>query len=335
MSRTRYSQLRFAPLAVVLLISACVQQEIYTNSPLSNAGYLSKSDVTVRIASLSNCTHAGDDEIRLNTEEPVIVIVHGCFSSAGRFRSLADVFAFHGQQTVCFNYDDRASLADSSKELITALERLSAGFPMADFKIIGHSQGGLVARRALIEERADRIAIDSGDFELVTISAPFAGIEAAAHCGSKVLAWLSLGLTKPICRIVTGRKYREIHKNSEFILNPGHLNSSVNEHLKIVTDETGTCRIYGNRGDCIKDDFVFSVVEQNQPVVDAYPGILTVMVKAGHAEIIGNAGTVPVKLISILQEQGYMRATPPGSRGELADLLAELYILLPETGGDH
>jgi hypothetical protein len=313
-----------------LLISGCApQQETYTNSPLSNAGYLPDSDVTVQIASLSNCTHPDDGELHLNSQEPIIVIVHGCFSSAGRFRSLADVFAFHGQQIVCFNYDDRASLTDSSKELITALEKLSAAFPKPDLTVIGHSQGGLVARRALIEERSDRIAIDGASFELVTISAPFAGIEAAAHCGSKTLAWLSLGLTKPICRIITGQKYREIHQNSDFIMNPGQLNSFVTEHLRIVTDETDTCRNYNDRGECIEDDFVFSVGEQSQTMIDAYPGTLPVLIKAGHVEIVGDGGTAPEKLISVLQQQGYMRTTPAEDKEALAALLTDLYISSP------
>ena len=53
------------------------------------------------------------------------MIVHGCFAAIGQFRSLADVFAFHGPQTVCFNYDDRDSLEASSAELIQAVDALS------------------------------------------------------------------------------------------------------------------------------------------------------------------------------------------------------------------
>lgn len=321
------SRLRAVIFASVLAISACAQhQEIHINSPLSNSGFLPESDITIQVESLSNCTHLDDDELHLNSREPVTVIVHGCYSSAGRFRSLADVFAFHGQQTVCFNYDDRASLTDSSKELINALAELSAALVTPDIRIIGHSQGGLVARRALIRERPDRIAIENANFDLVTISTPFGGIEAAAHCGSKALAWLSLGLTKPICQIITGRKYREIHENSDFILQPGRLSPFVSDHLKIVTDEIDTCRAYDARGNCQEDDFVFSVDEQNQSVVDAQSGLSSVLVKAGHVEIVGDARTVPEKLISILQEQGYMRETPAENREALARLLADLYL---------
>ena len=310
-----------------LMLSACAhQQETYLDSPLSNASYLPKPDVTVQIGSLSNCTHPDSDELRLNSQEPITVIVHGCFSSAGKFRSLADVFAFHGQQTVCFNYDDRDSLTNSSKELITAIEELSGVLQEPEITVIGHSQGGLVARRAFIEERSDRIAISDVEIDLATISTPFGGIGAAAHCGSRPLAWLSLGLIKPLCQIITGRKYREIPSNSEFIRQPGQLVASVNRHLKIVTDEVNTCRVYDERGNCTQDDFVFSVDEQKQQYVDAEPGMLPLMVKAGHVEIVGDANTVPEKLIGLLQEQGVLRATSEEDAEELAKLLADLYL---------
>ena len=321
--------LRFRAVLVLifLMLGACTHQEIsYVDSPLSNAVNLPNPDVTVQIAGLSNCTHADSNELHLNSQEAVAVIVHGCFASAGRFRSVADVFAFHGQQTVCFNYDDRDSLTNSSIELIAAIEELSAVLQQSDITLIGHSQGGLVARRALIDERPDRIDIGDVDIDLVTISAPFGGIEAAAHCGSKTLAWLSLGLVKPICKIITGSKYREIPANSEFILQPGQLVPSVNRHLKIVTDEVDTCRVFDELGSCVEADYVFSIDEQNQQSVDEEPGMSPLLVKAGHVEIVGDHQTVPDKLIGILQQQGVMRATPAEATEEFAKLLADLYL---------
>ena len=139
----------------IMLASYCVlcgcapQQRIYDDSPLGNASFLPEPDVTVRIASLSNCTHAEDEELHLNSQEPVAVIVHGCYASAGRFRALADVFAFHGQQSVCFSYDDRQGLDEVASELIVAIERLSEVLQRPAISVIGHSQGGLIARRAL------------------------------------------------------------------------------------------------------------------------------------------------------------------------------------------
>ena len=328
-SITNNLMLRFraALFLIFVMLGACVHDESnYVDSPLSNAIYLPNPDVTVQIASLSNCTHPDSNELHLNSEEPVTVIVHGCFSSAGRFRSLADVFAFHGQQTVCFNYNDRDSLTKSSNELIAATEKLSGVLQQPDITVIGHSQGGLVARRALIVERSDRIEFGDVDIDLVTISAPFGGIEAAAHCGSKTLAWLSLGLVKPVCHIITGGKYLEIPASSDFILEPGRLVTSVDKHVKIMTDEAETCRTYDEQGDCVENDFVFSIDEQKQPKVDAQTGLESIVVKAGHVEIVGDAQTVPDKLIGILQQQGILRPTPAEDAEELAKLLADLYL---------
>ena len=310
------------------ILSACAHQdETYVELPLSNAKHLPIPDVTTQIVSLSDCAHPDSDELRLNSQEPVTIIVHGCFPSAGRFRSLADVFAFHGQQTVCFSYNDRDSLTNSSKELITAIEKLSAVLKNPHITVIGHSQGGLVARRALIEDRSDRLAVSNLKIDLATISTPFGGIEAAAHCGSTTLTWLSLGLVKPICHIITGSKYRDIPANSDFISQPGQLVPSVTQHIKIVTDEVGTCRVYDKHGACREDDFVFSLDEQKQHIVDAHEGILPLLVKAGHIEIVGDANTVPEKLIGILQQQGVLRDTPDDDAEELAKLLANLYLV--------
>jgi len=292
---------------------------------LDNAQDLPPTNISVEIPSLSNCTSADDTELALNSAEPVVVIVHGCFASAGQFRSLADVFAFHGQQTICFNYDDRDSLDKSSAELVTAMEELSNVMDNRDITIIGHSQGGLVSRRAFVD-RPD--GFDAGEvrINLATVSAPFGGIEAAAHCGSKLLAWLSLGLTKPVCRLITGAKYKEIPPSAQFINEPGTLLSVVDRHLKISTDELGTCRRYGEDGGCAESDFVFSLKEQTQPAISADPGLADVTVRAGHVEIVGDGDTTPTKLIEILQAQRMLSQTPPERRAALSELLAALYL---------
>jgi hypothetical protein len=309
-----------------ILGSCASQQDTYLDSTSSYPANLPQADITLQIPGLRNCSNKGGDEFGINTREPVTVIVHGCYSSAGRFRALADVFAFHGQQTVCFNYDDRDRLGSSSARLITALEALSDVLVEPRITLIGHSQGGLVARHALIEERPDRFDNADVAIDLATISAPFGGIEAAAHCGSTTVAWLSLGTVKIACQIITGEKYKDIPANSAFIQQPGTLLPAVNTHLKIVTDEANTCREYSDSGDCVEDDFVFSVGEQNQSTVDRQPRLSALTVKAGHVEIVGENNKIPVKLIGILQQQGYLRETPPEARKNLAQLLANLYL---------
>ncbi|MDH3352367.1 MAG: lysophospholipase [Gammaproteobacteria bacterium] len=314
-------------LACCWLLAACAQTR-YEESflPLSNAANLPEADVTVEIPSLSNCTHPEQTELKLDSTRPVTVIVHGCFSSAGRFRSLADVFAFHGQQAICFNYDDRASLIDSSAQLITAVERLSEVMQNPDIAVIGHSQGGLVARRAFIHDRDDRFDVEDATISLTTISSPFGGIKSAAHCGSTGFAWLTLGLSKPVCWLVTGGKYRDIPPGSEFIEQPGELLPVLTGHLKISTDEVGACRRYNERGSCVDDDFVFSIDEQTQLALENDTGLASVQIKAGHVEIVGDGKSTPTKLIDTLQQHGVLNATPAELSAQLANLLADLYL---------
>ena len=312
--------------AACVLLAACASQPEYpANLPLENAGYLPEPDITVQIPSLTGCTSSQDKDLRLNSGQPVTVIVHGCFPSEGRFRSLADVFAFHGQQTLCFNYNDRDSLEVSSGELIRSLDALSKVLKTPTIQVIGHSQGGLVARRALTRERDDRLAADDAVISLTTISSPFGGIEAASHCGSQTLAWLSLGLVKPVCLMITGGKYKEIPPGSDFMLNPRRLLPLVDRHLKIVTDEKNSCRKYSDKSGCIEDDYVFSLLEQSQPAIEDDASLQEIRVKSGHVEIVGDANISPAKLIGILQQEGILRETPADSRASLERLLAHLY----------
>jgi len=76
--------------------------------------------------------------------------------------------------------------------------------------VVGHSQGALIARKALVAERPDPIGNDDLKLRLVTVSGPFAGIAAANQCGNPLARVLTLGLLGPLCKIVTGDKWSEI-----------------------------------------------------------------------------------------------------------------------------
>ena len=150
-------------------------------------GRLPVADVAVEIPRLGPCTDSPDRTLRFNSNHPVTVLVHGCNGSAGHFRSLAQLYAFHGQQAVCFSYDDRDSLLVSSGQLIAALDGLAGHVRDRSLTVIGHSMGGLVARKALEGERRGEWRRDDAGIKLVTVSAPLAGIAAASPCGSRPL----------------------------------------------------------------------------------------------------------------------------------------------------
>jgi len=311
---------------LLVLLAGCTAIPAYIpeTQPLE-PGRLPAPDLVIDIPGLGPCTDAADRRVHLNSHQPVTVLVHGCKGSAGRFRSLAQLYAFHGQQAVCFSYNDRDSLVHSSGELIAALEELSVHMQNHSLSVLGHSMGGLVARKALERSRPNPWARDDVNLKLLTISTPFAGIEVAEHCGYKAAQWLSLGIVAGICRAITGDNWYEITPASEFIRRPGPLLPNVQKFLKIVTDERDTCRHRNENGRCVTGDYVFSLGEQYQPVVDRYPQVVNVQVGAGHVEIVGNSGIVPRKLLTILQEQDMLAPTPPERRAALEHLLTELY----------
>ena len=272
-----------------------------------------------------SCTDSPIRTLKFNSSYPVTILVHGCNGSAGHFRSLAQLYAFHGQQAVCFNYNDRDSLVDISGQLITALDSLASHIRNRNLMVIGHSMGGLVARKAMERDRRGEWQNDDVSIKLATVSAPFAGIEIASHCGIKFLHWLSLGTVPGICWAITGDNCYEITSASNFIRYPESLLQSVQRYLKVVTDERDTCRRKSKNGSCIESDHVFSLAEQYHPVIDNYKQLINVEVEAGHVEIVGYKHVAPRKLLSILQQQGMLAPTPPERRVALERLLAKLY----------
>lgn len=290
-------------------------------------GSLPKPDTQLKIAGLGPCTDNPDRMLHINSKEPVTILAHGCFASAGRFRALAEVFAFHGQQTACFNYDDRDSLMVSSDQFISAMKKLNAAIPNKNFTIIGHSQGGLITRKALIRDRESSLFDEDINLSLVTISSPVAGIHAASHCGSTFMKVATLGLIVPVCYAISGGKWYEITAQSDFIQKPGKLVPQVSDYLKIVTDEKNTCRRFDKDGGCAEDDYVFSVEEQYFTAVDQDERLNNVELDAGHVEIVGDHRVAPRKLINILQNEGYMSKTTAKRKDELERLLAVLYGL--------
>ncbi len=289
---------------------------------------LPRADVSLTIPGLGPCTDNPDRTLHLNSDQPVTVLVHGCFASTGRFRALAEVMAFHGQQSACFTYNDRDSMMLSSAQLALALDTLSGQMRNKQVTVVGHSQGALIARKALVSERPDPLRDKDVKLKLVTISGPFSGIAAAEQCGSPspLMQVLTLGLVQPLCKIVSGDKWFEITSASDFIRQPGELLGQVQSYLKIDTDERGTCRQFNNAGICIEHDYVFSLAEQFYKPVDEASIVKNVEVKAGHVEIVGDQRVAPLKLIAVLQQNGILNQTEAKRSAAFNQLLTKLYL---------
>jgi hypothetical protein len=308
----------------VLLLGGCA-----TSPPANTAFYqiapggLPATDTTLNISGLSPCTDNPDHSLRVTLGQPVHVLVHGCFGSSGQFRGRAQVLAFHGQQTVCFSYDDRARLSVSATQLRRAIDQLIAQARAPQITIIGHSQGALIARKSLTVLSSEP-ASHSADLRLVTISGPFSGIAAAKTCGKTWLYPLTLGLLPLSCYAVTGAKWSDITDSSHFIRHPGALGPQVSRYLKIDTDERGTCRREKD-GSCVEGDMIFSLAEQRGATVETDSREQRVEIQAGHVEIVGDKHRAPIKLISILQDQGVIPPTGPERASAFNRLLARIY----------
>lgn len=314
-------------ISVLGMLGGCASTRIDDPSLLTmDTSRLPPPDRTLSIAGLGPCTDTPDRTLHLNSSQPVTILVHGCFGSAGRFRTLAQVYAFQGQQTACFSYNDRDSLFTSTAQLRQALTALLPQMDKQQINLIGHSQGGLIARRALVAEGIDSLQARDASITLATISSPFAGIAAASHCGSTALKVASFGLVLPICQMVTGSKWRDITYSSDFITQPGSLIGQVTKYIKLETDEQGSCRRFGEKQQCLESDFIFSLAEQANPIIDAGGAVKIERVKAGHVEITGNQQQIPHKLINILQQNGLLHTTPIARSAAFEQLLARLYL---------
>jgi pimeloyl-ACP methyl ester carboxylesterase len=312
-------------LTLAALLGGCASYEPINPAYFNiERGQLSQPDTTLNIAGLGPCTDNPDRSLRVDASQPIHLLVHGCFGSSGQFRGLAQVLAFHGQQTACFTYDDRARLSEVASELQQAVHQLSAQTRMPKITVIGHSQGALIARKSMTDISTAPSASPPSRLSLVTISGPFAGIESAKTCGKSWLCPLSLGLVPLSCYIATGPKWADITYSSRFIVEPGSLAAHVTDYLKIDTDERGTCRREAG-GRCVEADDIFTLAEQRNAVVDADVRTRRVQVKAGHVEIVGDKRVAPTKLITLLQEQGVLRPTPAAHLPAFKRLLARVY----------
>lgn len=280
-------------------------------------------DGPIALEGFAPCSDAPSSQVDLTSEEPLVVIVHGCFASGAQFRAMSELFELNGQRTVCFNYDDRHSLRHTARTLRRGLDTIRHGAPGREITVLGHSQGGLVSRIALSEVGGEND--EGGDIHLVTVSSPFSGIAAAEHCGFVWLHILSFGITPGICQAITGHKWTEIHPSARLWREPRPLDPIVLSHLQILTDEHGTCRRLNHAGECEEDDYVFSLHEQRNEELEADDRFRSRTLEAGHAEVTGSDGSVPRALIEALHGEGVLERPTPERALAFEHLLQRIF----------
>lgn len=294
---------------VILMLSGC-SYHYQARTPHTNYQSMLNPDIEVAIEGLGPCYDDVKHPIKLNSQEPVTILVHGCSASDGEFRSLSEVLAFHSQQSFCFRYDDRESLDKSAKKLTKAINELSTYLKNPDIHIIAHSMGGLIARKALVSTH-ENIINKSIAIKMATVSTPFSGIEDAKACANPYVRVATLGIHDLACWMISGDKWYEITPVSDFIQKPGRLSSTVSQHILIATDEQDSCRYTDKQNRCVEDDYVFSLDEQKLPYSQKRAKRKDIVLKAGHVEIVGKYDHSPQKLIKTLQNEGFIHKTSP------------------------
>jgi len=305
--------------AAVLAIAACL-----SGCATFSTGALHIADKKVRIIGFSPCSPADDTAVAIDPKRPVAVIVHGCNSSHRKMKTLAQVIAARGQQTVCFSYNHRLAISETADRLALSLAELRKELAPQPITVIGHSQGGLVARAAVSSSKWPN-GIDPGAFSLVTVSSPFGGITSSADCGKTWLHVVTLGITVAVCQAIAGDKWREIYPGSNFITRAKKLQAFVNGHLVVQTDERGTCRARAADGSCDQDDFVFTLDEQHNKTMFADARVRTDRIAVGHAAVIGERGTPPTKLLSVLEKHRVLAPVSASMRAHYLLVMRRLY----------
>lgn len=303
-------------LALLLLVvaSGCATSQRPTTVGATDPGRLPSAHQTASVSGLRPCDGGAARALHLDPSQPVSILVYGRKGSAAGFRRLAEALAARGQQTVCFDYDGRASLMQASGELVRSVEQLAQHLDAPRITLVGHSLGGLVARKALVRDRPGALRTADIELGLVTVSAPFSGVAMARACANPVLRVATLGIVDLGCWLISGDAWFEITPASGFIRQPGELVPQVRRHLLVVTDERGACRRRDEAGRCVEDDYVLSVAEQQLPAGPS-PRTTVVEVAAGHSEIIGGPDVPPQGLIDVFQREGVLGRRQLASQG--------------------
>ena len=221
----------------------------------------------------------------------LVVLVHGFNPAGDDFAPLESELRRRGYEVVRFHYDWRRVIDRSADEFVLFVRDIRSRRPLASLKVIAHSMGGLVTRRAMTEGRALTLAGDL-PIDLLTVATPFGGIPVAN--------WTLL-VPVNICGLQDS--HRCLRTAGSLVTKPGRLGPNVS-HYKVDTREEGETRVF--RGRLIKDVRV-QLADQRNAEVDGDPRVvLSETIAAGHVGSLDHEGRVSEGLLKVLD-----RFAPP------------------------
>ena len=237
----------------------------------------------------------------------VAVVVHGINPDHADLDPLCRDLAGRGYTVVRFVYDDSERLHRSAARLRSALAQLQRTWGPQKLRVVAHSMGGLVARRALTQDplpsppespeaAQGRVDALQGPLTLVTVASPFGGFTSANF------SRLDFGLGRAV--------YRDLGSSSKFIRKPGQLASGVT-HVKVETQEQGKSLASG-----ASDESVLQK-SQSQATVDANAR-LVYRIDRGHVGSVNQSGKLPGEVRGILTRtfSGRLPAKPVAAPAE-------------------
>jgi len=219
----------------------------------------------------------------------VAVVVHGINPDHADLDPLCRDLSARGYTVLRFVYDDSERLHRSAARLRSALAQLQRTSRPSSLRVVAHSMGGLVARRALTQDplpsppespeaSQGHVPALSGALTLVTVASPFGGFTSANF------SRLDFGLGRPV--------FRDLGTGSKFIRKPGQLAKGVT-HVKVETQEKDKRLPSG-----ASDESVLQR-SQSQSTVDA-DARLVYRIDRGHVGSVNQAGRVPSEVRTIL-----------------------------------
>ena len=148
--------------------------------------------IGIKVETISKRSQSGDDQCKTQTPSPsdTVVLVHGLAANRIVMRPLATRLAGHGYRTINWSYPSiRRDIERHASSLLSRLQQLDDDPSVAHVRLVTHSMGAIIARRALMQTRPDKLR------SLVMLCPPNHGSRVATALARRV-GWLCKSLSQ-------------------------------------------------------------------------------------------------------------------------------------------